>query len=178
MHAHHHTALVVVAALVLSGCGSEPTGTLSTPSSHVALATNAQQRITGDCKITSVVALGVQEGVLTQFSTADCRLTHLGRTASSMVQRVDLATLVARAEVVWTTASGDVVRATSVGQGTATGPGTVAFTGTVTIGGGTGRFANASGTLAVSGTADNVNGTGSSRYDGWVDYDASDRGRR
>ena len=52
------------------------------------------------------------------------------------------------------------------------------ITGTVTISGGTGRFTSASGTLAVNGTADNVSGTGSSRYDGWIDYDASDRGQR
>lgn len=174
----NHPVLVVVAALVLAGCGAEPTGIPPTPSSHVALAAGAQQRLTGDCEIISVGVLGVQDDVLTQFSTADCRLTHLGRTVSSIVQRVDLATLVARSEVVWTTASGDVVRAMSVGRGTATGPGTVAFTGTATIVGGTGRFANASGTLAVGGTADNVNGTGSFRYDGWIDYDASDRGQR
>ena len=83
--------LVVAAAVVLAGCGAEPTGTRPTPSGHVALAVNAQHRFSGDCEITSVGVLGVQDGILTQFSTSDCRLTHLGRTSNSIVQRVNLA---------------------------------------------------------------------------------------
>jgi hypothetical protein len=81
-------------------------------------------------------------------------------------------------EVTFTAANGDRLHASSVGTGTLTGPTTVSFTGTATIIGGTGRFANATGEMAVEGTVDNATGDARLSYDGWIVYNASDRSGR
>jgi hypothetical protein len=97
----------------------------------------------------------------------------MGRTAIYTVQDIDPVAGTQRSvEITFTTANGDVLRATSVGTNTPNGPG-VAFRATMTFIGGTGRFANATGEAHVDGAASFVTNSASFRLNGWIAYDAS-----
>lgn len=71
-------------------------------------------------------------------------------------------------QYVFTFRNGDELYATSVGIGIEDPPGTAAFNGEFTITGGTGHFANASGTATYAGTADTFAGTGQFEIDGVI----------
>jgi hypothetical protein len=71
-------------------------------------------------------------------------------------------------EVTFTTKKGDVLRATSVTHGTPTGPTSFSLTGTFVFTGGTGRFANATGSADFVGAADLATGTASLKMQGRI----------
>jgi hypothetical protein len=115
-----------------------------------------------------------------------CRVSHLGRTQVSAVQQLlflldsDGQVVVQNGQPVatalrncatMTSASGDVVHHTTTGVLT---PGATAsqveFTGNMTFTGGSGRFANASGTAAYSGGADVIANTGGFSLEGVIAY--------
>ena len=118
--------------------------------------------------------------------TGECRVSHLGRTQVSAVQQL-LFLLDSAGQVViqngqpvatalrncstLTSASGDVVHHTTTGVLT---PGATAsqieFTGSMTFAGGSGRFANASGTASFSGGADLIANSGAFSMDGLIAY--------
>ncbi len=85
----------------------------------------------------------------------DCRLTHLGRTTGLVTQTVTFGPGGVGQIVnstTYTAANGDQLFATFVGTGTPTADGFV-LDGTETYTGGTGRFAGASGSADLDGTA-------------------------
>jgi hypothetical protein len=118
---------------------------------------------------------------LNQVITGTCQFSHLGRADMHLVQRVNVTNGAQTGQVTFTAADGDTLRANASGGSTPTGPNTLNFFGVTTITGGTGRFANASGELQLTGTlafAQTIGGgigTASSNYVGWIAYDASDR---
>ena len=69
-------------------------------------------------------------------------------------------------EYVFTYSNGDELHGNSVGQAIEDPPGSVTFWGDITITGGTGRFANATGTGTYEGTADTFAGIGQFTIDG------------
>jgi hypothetical protein len=94
-------------------------------------------------------------GATTVDLNGTCHLTHLGLTtivASQTATPLDNGTLFITNTVVYTAANGDQLYANFVGIGVFTAIG-VSFSGTETYRGGTGRFDNALGSVALSGTA-------------------------
>lgn len=180
--------LTIALTVSLAACASEPivpTEALSgSPTIGAALASKQQVAtvpLTGTC-----VSQDAQLPVLTfpflnQVITGTCQFSHLGRADMHLVQRVNVTNGAQTGQVTFTAANGDTLRANASGGSTPTGPNTLTFFGVTTITGGTGRFANATGELELTGalsfeqTMGIEIGTASSKYVGWISYDASDR---
>ena len=109
--------------------------------------------------------------VVRQVDTGTCRLAHLGRASFHAIQNIDLATgAQTSVEITFTAANGDVLRASSAGTSVPNGAG-VAFTAVMTLSGGTGRFASATGSARIEGSASFVTNTASfTLTDGWLAY--------
>lgn len=173
-----HPLAFVLATPLLAACdsptahdgpGAKPGFTVAPPEARP---------LRGSCEITSTQLLSFQPPILRQSSSALCHVSLLGRVSVATVQEINVATGSQVAEATWTTASGEALYATSVGVANPTGPTTIEFSGVTTLSGGTGRFANAAGSVDVAGSADNATGTGSFTYHGWLSYRASDRSGR
>ena len=92
-----------------------------------------------------------------------CHLHHIGLThvvATQIIIPNPDGTLLITQVHVYTAANGDELFANAVAIGTFTTPTSVSFSGTETYVGGTGRFANASGSATLNGTADFTSATG------------------
>ena len=101
---------------------------------------------------------------------ATCHMRHLGFTTGTVVQTLDVAgppvngvlpLTISEGRITYVAANGDELHASF--EGTASidfASGTIEFQGTETIGGGTGRFAGASGTSYLEGNASAVSLTG------------------
>src|SRR5262249_16067768 len=95
-------------------------------------------------------------GVGTSEYEGTCHLLHLGLThvvATRIIIPGSGGTLILTDVAVYTAANGDELFANFVGIGTFTAPTSVSFSGTATYVGGTGRFADASGSATLNGTA-------------------------
>jgi hypothetical protein len=181
-------ALIVTLTVSLAACVSEPTLATEAPSGLPpmggALASKQQVAtlpLTGTC-----ISQDAQLPVLTfpflnQVITGTCQFSHLGRADMHLVQRVNVTNGAQTGQVMFTAADGDTLRATASGGSTRIGPNTLTFFGVTIITGGTGRFATATGELQLTGTLSFEQtvgvgiGTASSKYVGWIAYDASDR---
>lgn len=98
-----------------------------------------------------------------------CQLAHLGRTTAVAEQIVSLTGPLASNTTIYTAANGDQLFVTWTGTGIANGPDNT-FSGPETITGGTGRFAGASGSTWVSGTASFATMTGQFTSVGTISY--------
>jgi hypothetical protein len=94
--------------------------------------------------------------------------THLGRFTLSADFTVIMATGNATGTATWTAANGDQIRASVVGHGDIVVFPTVTIAETHTITGGTGRFADASGTITIERSADIVTGVSSGSLAGTI----------
>ena len=113
-----------------------------------------------------------------QIDTGTCWFSHLGRTALYGEQDIVFAAGTQSGVRTFTAANGDVLYATNTGSSAPSGPGVVSFVTTITFVGGTGRFANATGQMTGAGTANLLARTTVVTNEGWIAYDASDRGGR
>jgi hypothetical protein len=177
VHARHVVALAL--SIVVAACdapGALPVEPSATP--RLARAEPVDHPWAGRCE-----TVFTPTGPLTIEITGICQLVGLGRV-----------TLVAEQELVpgptgialsntatYTAANGDVLRTTNVGIGTPASdfPG-VLLTGTETAVGGTGRFAEATGTATILGSAvlaGPAANTGEFTVSGTLRYAASDRAR-
>lgn len=171
--------LLLAVVLGVSACQAEGPHAPVTESIVAGMHDGAHARpLRGTCTITGVELASMVPPMLNQTSTAVCQVSLLGRIAILTQQQINVATGDQTAEAVWTTASGDQLFATSHGTAVPTGPTTIRFSGVTTITGGTGRFANATGSAQVGGTADNAANTGSFTYDGYLQFDASNAAHR
>ena len=93
--------------------------------------------------------------------------THLGRFTLSADFTVILATSNATGTAIWTAANGDQIRASVVGHGDLVFP-IVTITETHTITSGTGRFADASGTIRIERVANILAGVSSGSLSGTI----------
>ncbi len=99
-----------------------------------------------------------------------CRFRHLGLTTGTVVQVIDAAgppsngvlpIIISEGQITYIAANGDELHTAFEGEGSIDFvTGTIAFQGTETIGGGTGRFSDASGTSYLEGHASAVSLTG------------------
>lgn len=98
-----------------------------------------------------------------------CQLKHLGRTTAVAEQIVSLTSAGASNTTIYTAANGDQLFVTWTGTGSGSGP-EKTFSGPETITGGTGRFAGATGSTWVSGTASFATMTGQFTSVGTISY--------
>ena len=174
---------IVLVMLVVVGCSADSvTGMTEKPlalaTTSVASRGTAASHVSGSCETQPISPPVVTFPILRQDDTGICQLSHLGRTTLQASRVVNLATGTQVAEVIYTAANGDVLRATAFGASSPPGPTSFRFTGTTTIVSGTGRFANATGVLLAEGVVDLLTARASIAYDGWIAYDAPDRSGR
>ena len=142
--------LLLGVVLVTSACGQLPSAPSSSPASSLAsggagAVAGSDLPFKGAFSATEMVA-----GPL-HILTGEGNATHLGRFTISASFNVTAPPPTASGTGVWTAANGDQVSTSMVGTAVIVFP-TAAITETHTITGGTGRFADASGTLVVERT--------------------------
>lgn len=176
------TVLAMLTAASLAGCGVDsPMEPPVMPSLHLADANEGATNprpLSGGCTVTSAQVIAFTPPILHQLSTAVCRLSHLGLVEITNNQQFNVGTGAQVGDATYTTANGDLLYATSTGTATPSSPGNMDFTGVTTIGGGTGRFASATGQADISGRVSIGGGSGSFTLEGWIAFDASNRGER
>ena len=96
--------------------------------------------------------------------------THLGKYTEHITMQINLPTRHSMGAATFTAANGDTLTATVEGQATPTSPGELSIVEVYTITGGTGRFADATGSFTLDSTVDQVTGVSSGRLSGAIDY--------
>ncbi len=96
--------------------------------------------------------------------------TYLGRYTEHIVMTINLPTLSSTGTATFTAANGDTLAATVLGQATRTGPTTLSIVERYTITGGTGRFADATGTFTLNSTVNQATGVSSGTFSGAIDH--------
>jgi hypothetical protein len=168
-------ALLALATLAAAGCTQDMP---LSPGSAAQLGVGAGEQmrpLQGRCATTYQV-IGATQTTITLQITGVCQLSHLGRTTTTGVQVVDFAAGTIRVEQgEYVAANGDRLLFRHDGYlGAPDSQGGPTFTGTHIFEGGTGRFADASGTAAFTGAAtlpDQLGqGTGHLQLEGWLTY--------
>ena len=173
---------LVAAVLALAACaGDAPLATAPDLSGLASAGSPSAARgatpLRGSCELT-VTPLPSTPPIIRQIDTGPCRMSHLGRAVLEGVLEIDLTTGTQTGERTMTAANGDQLYLTVVGTSAPAGPGLVSFVGTFTIEGGTGRFANATGTATGEGIANLVTRQTAVTIEGEIVYDASGRKER
>jgi hypothetical protein len=96
--------------------------------------------------------------------------TYLGKYTEHATFQVNLLTLSGVGSATFTAANGDTLTATGVGQATPTSPGVVSIVEVYTITGGTGRFADATGTFTLERTLNQGTGVSTGTFSGAIDH--------
>jgi len=173
-----YTHAVWLAAIPLLAACSENTPTLPGSStltgltSTTSLGASPERPFGGRCDTEITISppiSGDAPDVLRLHIEYVCQLAHLGRTTAVAEQIVSLTGPNASNTTIYTAANGDQLFVTWTGTGTANGPNNT-FSGPETITGGTGRFAGASGSTWVSGTASFATMTGQFTSVGTISY--------
>jgi hypothetical protein len=177
-----HGRIVILAAtfLTLAACSqispTTPTATTLTNRSAASAAVTINEVPFGgrcDTDITILQPLvGDPPNLLRLHIEYVCQLQHLGRTTAIAEQIVTFtgpATAIASNTTMYTAANGDQLFASWSGTSTNDGP-AVTFSGLELYVGGTGRFADASGSSFISGTASFVTNTGQFTSEGTLSY--------
>jgi hypothetical protein len=96
--------------------------------------------------------------------------THLGRYTEHVTAQINVLTMSATGAATFTAANGDTLLASVVGQATRIGPTTLSIVEVYTITGGTGRFADATGSFTLESTVDQTTGASSGTFSGAIDH--------
>ena len=97
--------------------------------------------------------------------------TYLGRYTEHIVMTINLPTLSSTGTSTFTAANGDTLTATVLGQATpTTTPGVLSIVEDYTVTGGTGRFADATGTFRLKSTVNQATGVSSGTFSGVIDH--------
>jgi hypothetical protein len=167
--------LFIVPGLALAACSTDaPTSVRLTPDQKSATrASVASRPIKGHCELTILSTTPYPAApVFSQVSEGTCELAPLGRTTVQFVQVVNFGNGTQHSlSLSYRAANGDVLQAASAGTSVPTLTG-VNFSATITFLGGTGRFANATGSAHVDGSANLASATSRYMLDGWISYDA------
>jgi hypothetical protein len=125
--------------------------------------------IEGECNLTFEV-LEVNFPIVRQRDVGTCQLSHLGRTGFDGILEINVLLGTQTGTRTFTAANGDELYATAAGTSTPIGPGLIGFSATFTFTGGTGRFANASGSAQGNGVANQMTQTTTVRIEGEISY--------
>jgi hypothetical protein len=96
--------------------------------------------------------------------------TYLGKFTERVVMQIDIPTLSSIGAATFTAANGDTLSASVVGQATRTGPTALSIVEDYTITGGTGRFADATGSFTLESTLDQTTGVSTGTFSGAIDH--------
>jgi hypothetical protein len=96
--------------------------------------------------------------------------TYLGKYTEHATFQVNVLTLSGTGPATFTAANGDTLSASGVGQATRIGPTLLSIVEVYTITGGTGRFADATGTFTLERTLDQATGVSSGTFSGVIDH--------
>ena len=96
--------------------------------------------------------------------------TYLGRYTEHVTMVINIPTLSSIGTATFTAANGDTLLATVAGQATRTSPTTLSIVEVYTITGGTGRFADATGSFTLESTLDQTTGASSGAFSGAIDH--------
>ena len=95
--------------------------------------------------------------------------TYLGKYTEHVVMQINIPTMSSTGAATFTAANGDTLTASVVGQATRTGPTVLSIVEVYTVTGGTGRFADATGTFTLKSTVDQTTGVSSGTFSGAID---------
>jgi hypothetical protein len=168
--ASQSTALAVFAAFTLVACSADKV--TSAPGSPQLEHPNASRIVSrpwkGQCDVDAVFT-----SATTLTITGTCHLAHLGLASVLAYQTIVPGAVITYSNAAtYTAANGDELRTTNAGIATPSATG-LTLSGTETATGGTGRFANASGTAALNGAVrftGPASTTGFYSLDGTLDY--------
>ena len=163
--------LPILAILALTGCAQleSPVAPQKIIASLAPVANVVTRPWEGNC----VGSAAFRPDFITLDITSTCHMSHLGLTTSLGVE-ITGATL--SAVHTFTAANGDSLYTTTVGTATLKPDFSgVNFSNIETVVGGTGRFANATGTATRIGSSNFSDGTGTWVIKGTLTYDATDR---
>jgi hypothetical protein len=96
--------------------------------------------------------------------------THLGKYTEHVVMQINIPTLSSMGAATFTAANGDTLSASVVGQATRTGPTALSIVEDYTITGGTGRFADATGSFTLKSTLDQTTGVSTGTFSGAIGH--------
>ena len=169
----HALLMILPAVLVASACASDAPAGPDALEGAIATSASHPRPAGGSCS-TTVTPAGFEFPYLTITIEGTCRLRHLGRASMHAIQIIDVTTGLFSNETAYVAANGDSLYTTFAGVPTSP-PGAleITFTGTETFGGGTGRFAFASGSTSAQGSATlgpDQSGIGEYRMEGWITY--------
>jgi hypothetical protein len=172
------TASAVVVALALAACSPDgprsllaPTASNAAAGDRAAVAAMQTMSIHGDLDaVESATPQPAPPAIPTQLVThldGSGTASHLGRYTVAADFRITLATSSSVGLMTFTAANGDVLTTTMTGHAVPTDGG-ARITETATITGGTGRFANATGTLAIQRLESHATGISAGSFDGTI----------
>jgi hypothetical protein len=122
-------------------------------------------------KVNAVETVAVAPPTLSVTRDGTGTATHLGRFTEHITLQVNIPTSHAIGLATFTAANGDTLTATVSGQATpTTTPGVVSIVEVYTITGGTGRFADATGTFTLRSTLNQSTGVSSGTFSGAIDH--------
>lgn len=96
--------------------------------------------------------------------------TYLGRYTEHVVLQINLLTMASTGTATFTAANGDTLTTNVAGQATRIDPTTLSVVEVYTITGGTGRFADATGSFTLESTVDQPTGVSSGTLSGAIDH--------
>ena len=96
--------------------------------------------------------------------------TYLGKYTEHITMQINLPTRHSMGAATFTAANGDTLTATVEGQATPASPGVLSIVEVYTITGGTGRFADATGTFTLQSTLEQTTGVSSGTLSGAIDH--------
>ena len=96
--------------------------------------------------------------------------TYLGRYTEHITMEINIPTLSSTGAATFTAANGDTLTATVAGQATRTSPTALSIVEVYTISGGTGRFADATGSFTLESTLDQPTGASCGAFTGAIDH--------
>jgi hypothetical protein len=96
--------------------------------------------------------------------------TQLGKYTEHITMQINLPTRHSMGDATFTAANGDTLTATVEGQATPASPGVLSIVEVYSITGGTGRFADATGSFTLHSTAIQATGVSSGTFSGHIDH--------
>jgi hypothetical protein len=95
--------------------------------------------------------------------------TYLGKYTEHVILLINIPTMASTGTATFTAANGDTLSASVVGQATRIGPTVLSIVEVYTITGGTGRFADATGTFTLESTLEQATGVSTGTLSGAID---------